>query len=93
MGADHGPSAARTGIYEFQMPQPIPPYLIALAVGDIEFVNTGDRTGVYALQWGRVLMNAEGFQVLALALSRCRRGFNGAAFFMNAERRPRPIRP
>lgn len=48
MGADHEPSSRRTGVYEFSMTQPIPPYLIALAVGDIEFRSTGERTGVYA---------------------------------------------
>jgi leukotriene-A4 hydrolase len=32
----------------FQMSHPIPPYLIALAVGDIKFAPTGHRTGVYA---------------------------------------------
>lgn len=36
------------GIYEFNMPQPIPAYLLALAVGDIEFASLGPRSGVYA---------------------------------------------
>lgn len=36
------------GLHEFAMLHPIPPYLIALAVGDIEFAPTGPRTGVYA---------------------------------------------
>ena len=30
------------------MPQAVPSYLIALAVGDLEFKETGPRTGVYA---------------------------------------------
>ena len=30
------------------MPQPIPPYLIALAVGDLAFKSLGQRTGVWA---------------------------------------------
>jgi aminopeptidase N len=34
--------------YRFEMPQPIPSYLIALAVGDIEHRSLGARTGVYA---------------------------------------------
>ncbi|HEU0184160.1 MAG TPA: M1 family metallopeptidase, partial [Blastocatellia bacterium] len=34
--------------YKFQMPQAIPPYLIALAAGDIAFKSLGNRTGVYA---------------------------------------------
>jgi aminopeptidase N len=36
------------GVYEFDMPQPIPPYLIAMAVGDLEFRAIGARSGVYA---------------------------------------------
>lgn len=35
------------GIYSFDMPQPIPAYLIALAVGDLAFRSLGPRTGVY----------------------------------------------
>jgi leukotriene A-4 hydrolase/aminopeptidase len=34
--------------YSFNMPQAIPPYLIALAAGDIAFKSLGPRTGVYA---------------------------------------------
>jgi aminopeptidase N len=34
--------------FEFALRQPIPPYLIALAVGDIAFRPIGARTGVYA---------------------------------------------
>lgn len=36
------------GVYTFDMPQPIPPYLIALAAGDIAFRPIGKRSGVYA---------------------------------------------
>lgn len=36
------------GRYRFYMEQPIPSYLMAMAVGDIEFAPIGDRTGVYA---------------------------------------------
>ncbi|MDQ3017226.1 MAG: M1 family aminopeptidase/hydrolase, partial [Bacteroidota bacterium] len=35
------------GVYKFKMAQPIPAYLIALAVGDIAFKSVGTRTGVY----------------------------------------------
>ncbi|MDX2267980.1 MAG: M1 family metallopeptidase [Bryobacter sp.] len=35
------------GTYEFDMPQAIPPYLIALAVGELQFRMIGSRTGVY----------------------------------------------
>jgi len=37
-----------TGIYEFEMKQPIPGYLMALAIGNLEFKEIGPRTGVYA---------------------------------------------
>jgi hypothetical protein len=38
----------RNGAHQFAMELPIPPYLIALAVGDLAFSATGPRTGVYA---------------------------------------------
>jgi leukotriene-A4 hydrolase len=48
MSAENDPKAKRKGEFSFVMPQAIPPYLIALAVGDLEFMETGPRTGVYA---------------------------------------------
>lgn len=36
------------GTYHFKQARPIPAYLMALAVGDIEFSKLSDRTGVYA---------------------------------------------
>ena len=33
---------------DFRMEHPVPPYLIALAVGDLQFKATGPRTGVWA---------------------------------------------
>jgi leukotriene-A4 hydrolase len=36
------------GNYQFEMKQPIPSYLLALAVGDIEYRSIGPRTGVYS---------------------------------------------
>jgi aminopeptidase N len=48
MSADNDPKAELDGEFAFSMPQPIPPYLIALAVGDVEFRAMGERTGVYA---------------------------------------------
>jgi leukotriene-A4 hydrolase len=48
MSAENDPKAKRTGDYTFVMPQAVPSYLIALAVGDLEFQETGPRTGVYA---------------------------------------------
>ncbi len=37
-----------TGAYHFEMKQPVPSYLLALAVGDITFEPISDRSGVYA---------------------------------------------
>jgi hypothetical protein len=48
MSARNDPKHKRNGEYEFNMPQAVPAYLIALAAGDIEFKETGPRTGVYA---------------------------------------------
>jgi len=48
MSAENDRGAKRNGEYSFVMPQAIPSYLIALAVGDLEFKETGPRTGVYA---------------------------------------------
>ena len=39
---------AADGIYRFTMDHPIPSYLLALSVGDLEFRPLGDRSGVYA---------------------------------------------
>jgi leukotriene-A4 hydrolase len=43
-----GRPAKRNGEYAFVMPDAVPSYLIALAVGDLAFKATGPRTGVYA---------------------------------------------
>jgi leukotriene-A4 hydrolase len=48
MSAENDPKVKRGGEYTFVMPEPVPSYLIALAVGDLEFQETGPRTGVYA---------------------------------------------
>jgi leukotriene-A4 hydrolase len=48
MSAGNNPRAPKNGVYQFDMPQPIPSYLIALAVGDLAFKAMGKRTGVYA---------------------------------------------
>jgi aminopeptidase N len=48
MSADNDPLAARDGSYYFEMPQPIPSYLLAIAVGNIYFAPLGEQTGVYA---------------------------------------------
>ena len=48
MSAANDPDTVRDGEYQFDMPQPIPSYLIALAIGNLEFKAMGERTGVYA---------------------------------------------
>jgi leukotriene A-4 hydrolase/aminopeptidase len=48
MSAFNDPDTERDGVYKFSMPQPIPSYLIALAVGDLHFKSMGKRTGVYS---------------------------------------------
>lgn len=48
MSASNPQEKNDTGIYEFQMDQPIPSYLLALAVGDLKFMELGPRSGVYA---------------------------------------------
>lgn len=47
MSADNDPLTPRSGEYKFTMPQPIPSYLLALAVGNIYFAPIGERTGIY----------------------------------------------
>jgi aminopeptidase N len=48
MSAENPTDRSASGEYSFRMEQPIPAYLIALAVGDIAFQPIGQRTGVYA---------------------------------------------
>jgi aminopeptidase N len=48
MSASNPQERSVDGVYTFHMEQPIPAYLIALAVGDIEFRPLGERCGVYA---------------------------------------------
>lgn len=48
MSATNPQERSADGMYTFTMDKAIPPYLIALAVGDIHFKPTGKRTGVYA---------------------------------------------
>ena len=42
-----GVDGADGRVFEFRLTQPVPPYLIALAVGDIAFRAIGPRTGIY----------------------------------------------
>ncbi|HVE66802.1 MAG TPA: M1 family aminopeptidase/hydrolase, partial [Thermoanaerobaculia bacterium] len=48
MSANNDPAAPRDGDYSFEMPQAIPSYLIALAVGDLAFKAISPRAGAWA---------------------------------------------
>lgn len=48
MSANNDPDVERDGVYEFDMPERIPAYGLALAVGNIFFAALGEDTGVYA---------------------------------------------
>ncbi|HAI59883.1 MAG TPA: aminopeptidase [Xanthomonadaceae bacterium] len=48
MSADNDPEAEADGDYRFTMPQPIPSYLLAIAVGDFRFKPISARAGVWA---------------------------------------------
>ncbi|AOW21131.1 M1 family metallopeptidase [Urechidicola croceus] len=48
MSAENPKVKSENGEYHFKMAQKIPPYLMALAVGDIAYKAVSDRTGVYA---------------------------------------------
>lgn len=48
MSAENPEKKNSMGVYHFKQVHPIPSYLLALAVGDIEFKAVDERTGVYA---------------------------------------------
>jgi len=48
MSANNVPDTKRDGDYSFSMPQAIPPYLIAIGVGDLQFKAMSHQTGIYA---------------------------------------------
>ena len=48
MSAENPMEKNSSGVYNFKMKQPIPAYLMALSVGNIEFQTIDGRTGVYA---------------------------------------------
>lgn len=48
MSAENPKEKSTDGTYRFTMKQPVSPYLIALAVGDIAYKPVSDRTGIYA---------------------------------------------
>ena len=48
MSAENPQALSPSGAYHFRMAQPIPAYLMALAVGDLAFAPLSPRTGIYA---------------------------------------------
>ena len=48
MSADNDPRASGEKGWTFNMPQPIPSYLLAIGIGELEARTLGGRTGVYA---------------------------------------------
>lgn len=48
MSAKNPVNKSPNGVYEFEMPQPIPSYLLALAVGNITYKSLGPQSGVFA---------------------------------------------
>lgn len=48
MSAENPQATAPDGRYHFQQPQPVPAYLLALAVGRLDFAPLSERTGIYA---------------------------------------------
>lgn len=48
MSAQNPKTVSRTGIYTFEMAQPVPSYLLAMAIGNNVFSQLGPRSGVYA---------------------------------------------
>jgi aminopeptidase N len=48
MSGNNPQEKSETGLYKFRMTQPVPAYLVALSVGDLEFTKLSERTGVYA---------------------------------------------
>lgn len=48
MSAENPVEVDSTGVYTFRMEQPIPAYLMALAVGNLQYDSISERTGVYA---------------------------------------------
>jgi aminopeptidase N len=48
MAAGMSPGGGGEVPFRFQMPQPVPSYLVAFAVGDLDYRELGPRTGVFA---------------------------------------------
>ena len=47
-GRPHGVEVPGGRAFDFRLTRPVPPYLIAIAVGELSFASLGPRSGVYA---------------------------------------------
>jgi leukotriene-A4 hydrolase len=72
MGAANNPATLNKGLYHFEMPQPIPSYLMALAIGDFVFKPLGPRSGVYA-EASAIELAASEFADIELIMSKVER--------------------
>lgn len=59
MSAENPREKSENGEYSFKMEQPVPAYLMALTVGDVEYKQLGAHTGIYAES---SLMEASAFE-------------------------------
>lgn len=50
MSAENNPERSSDGIYQFNMPQAIPSYLMAIAIGDLDYKNISEHVSIYAEQ-------------------------------------------
>lgn len=50
MSAENKPELNPEGLYQFKMPQPIPSYLMAIAVGDLAYKKISEHVAIYAEQ-------------------------------------------
>jgi leukotriene-A4 hydrolase len=50
MSANNNPERSEDGVYKFEMPQAIPPYLIAIGAGDIQHKAMSKQTAIYSEQ-------------------------------------------
>lgn len=50
MSAENKPELNPEGLYQFKMPQPIPSYLMAIAVGDLAYQKISEHVAIYAEQ-------------------------------------------
>ena len=48
MSAKNPQTKSKDGVYSFTMTQPVPAYLMALTVGDVDYKQLGAHTGIYA---------------------------------------------